>query len=499
MRPARVVLLVLGSLLALIGFGLLAGGGSLGWALATQRDDAGYFTTSTERFATESYAITSDKIDLGNPGPDDWWAEQDLATVRIIADNAGSGELFVGIGPEADVEAYLAGVAHDEVTDVEFNPFTVDYRREHPDGTTIPAVPTDQAFWVAQATGAATQSLTWDLEPGRWAIVVMNADAQQVVAADIELGGQVDYLVQIAIGLAIGGVVLLAIATAMIVGSVVRPVAAGPAAGTAAPVGAPLATPVVGPAVAPRSSPVRIEGHLDPALGRWQWLVKWFLAIPHFVVLAFLWVAFVVLTIVAWFAILFTGRYPRSIFDFNVGVLRWTWRVSYYATSALGTDRYPPFTLSAVDYPATLEIAYPERLSRGLVLVKSWLLAIPHLIIVGVLTATWSFGAGDDDGTRFLFGGGLLGILVAVAVIILLFTGRYPRGLYDLIMGVNRWEYRVIAYVALMTDEYPPFHLDQGGSEPALVESGARTTEPHATTELPPPLPPSAYPGSGNH
>jgi hypothetical protein len=218
----------------------------------------------------------------------------------------------------------------------------------------------------------------------------------------------------------------------------------------------------------PQQYPVRIEGQLDTELSRWLWLVKWILAIPHYIVLAFLWLTLLVLTIVAFFAILFTGRYPRGIFDFNVGVLRWTWRVAFYSYGALGTDRYPPFTLDDVpDYPARLEVAYPEQLSRGLVLVKWWLLAIPQYIVTGIFLGGGSYAAAqvDDWFWGIGFETGLIGILVLFAGVALLFTTRYPGGLFDFVVGLDRWVARVAAYVLLMRDEYPPFRLDQGGTE----------------------------------
>jgi hypothetical protein len=215
--------------------------------------------------------------------------------------------------------------------------------------------------------------------------------------------------------------------------------------------------------------PLRVSATLDQP-SRGLWLVKWLLALPHYVVLAFLWLAFFVLTVVAFFAILFTGRYPRSIFDFNVGVMRWSWRVNYYSYSALGTDRYPPFTLADdPDYPARLDVAYPARLSRGLVLVKWWLLAIPHYIVVALLVSGITWTTNDE---RWTFGSGLIPILVLVAGIILLFRGSYPASLFDLVLGLNRWVWRVSAYVSLMTDEYPPFRLDMGATDPSGSPAG---------------------------
>jgi hypothetical protein len=220
--------------------------------------------------------------------------------------------------------------------------------------------------------------------------------------------------------------------------------------------------------------PARVNARLDQPLSRWLWLVKWILVLPHYVVLVFLWLAFIVLSVVAGVAILVTGRYPRGIFDFNVGVLRWTWRVQYYAIGAFGTDRYPPFTLEDdPGYPAHFDVQYPERLSRGLVLVKWWLLAIPHYLVVALFI-------GGTGWAAYHFGG-LVSVLAVIAGVVLLFTGSYPGSVYDFVLGMNRWVLRVAAYAGLMTDEYPPFRLDMGGTEsvpePDHVARSAGTRE----------------------
>jgi len=198
------------------------------------------------------------------------------------------------------------------------------------------------------------------------------------------------------------------------------------------------------------SYPVTVRGELTKPPGRGWWLLKWLLGIPHYIILFFLWIAFVVVCIIAFFAILFTGKYPKGLFEFNTGVLRWTWRVSFYSYYALGTDKYPPFSLKPDDdYPADLEIEYPEKLSKGLVLVKWWLLAIPHYIVV----AFFQGGVGEQRGV------GLVSTLAIFAAIALLFTGKYPKDIFKLVVGMNRWSYRVAAYASLMTDRYPPFRL----------------------------------------
>ncbi|WP_414675392.1 DUF4389 domain-containing protein [Lentzea sp.] len=150
-------------------------------------------------------------------------------------------------------------------------------------------------------------------------------------------------------------------------------------------------------------------------------------------------------------------------------MLRWSWRVAYYTYGALATDRYPPFSLGEqADYPATLDIAYPERLSRGLVLVKWWLPAIPHYLIVGFLVGGGSYVAYRTGETAYN-SGGLVGLMALFAGVALLFTGRYPKGLFDFVLGMDRWALRVAAYAGLMTDTYPPFRFDSGGDEPGTT------------------------------
>ena len=154
--------------------------------------------------------------------------------------------------------------------------------------------------------------------------------------------------------------------------------------------------------------------------------------------------------------------------------------MSFYGYTALGTDRYPPFTLADVpDYPARLEIDYPEQLNRWLPLVK-WLLAFPQYILVGALVGSGyvvSISVQENSVISYSTPS-LIGACVLIAAIAMLFTTRYPPGLFDFAVGINRWGYRLLVYVSLMTDQYPPFRLDQGsidsegpGQPPAAMEA----------------------------
>lgn len=433
-RRDRILLVVVGAVITLLSVATLAGGGFLVWADANEKDADGFITLPEGRHETTAHAITSDDIELdADLG--------DIVTLRLDVESTSESAVFVGVGPRNDVQRYLRGGAPS-------------------------AAPGTEDFWVASADGPGRQTLEWGPARGDWTVVVMNADGSEGVSVEATIAAKSSWVFRGGVALLVGGAMGLLVGLALVVLGVVGPDRGShlDGAGRAAP-----------------GSPVQVEARLDPSLSRWMWLVKWLLLIPHLIVLVVLWVAFAVVTFVAFFAILCTTRYPRSLFEFNVGVLRWTWRVSYYGYNALGTDRYPPFTLGEVpDYPATLTVAYPERLSRGRVLVKWWLLAIPHYLVLALIGGAVGTGvSGADWEVPF---GGLLPLLVLVVGVALLFVGTYPRGLFDLIVGLNRWGYRVIVYASLMRDEYPPFRLDQGGTEPdngsASVTTATRGADP---------------------
>jgi hypothetical protein len=166
--------------------------------------------------------------------------------------------------------------------------------------------------------------------------------------------------------------------------------------------------------------------------------------VPHYPILIGLYLLYPLVTIAAGIAILFTGRYPRPLFDFNVGVLRWSWRLMNYRFPMNSTDKYPPFTLASVpDYPADLEVDYPESLTNRAVLLQRWLLGLPQIILC------WSLEP-------------FLQTLCVVNAVWLGCIGTINQGMFDLLMGIVRWRYRVAVYVSLMRDEYPPFRMDLG-------------------------------------
>jgi hypothetical protein len=193
------------------------------------------------------------------------------------------------------------------------------------------------------------------------------------------------------------------------------------------------------PPIAASDYPVRFDVEYPERLSRWKIFLKWLFAIPHLIIVYLLLAVAGILQFIAFFAILFTKRWPRGLFDFTVQIYRWTANVSAYALFLL-RDEYPPFSGDSGEYPVTLEVDYDENLSRWQIFVK-WLLAIPHYIVLLVLLVA-------------------VNVTVFIAFFAILFTGRYPRGLFDFAVGTMRWYVRVNAYAHwLMTDRYPPFSL----------------------------------------
>jgi hypothetical protein len=206
---ARTALIVVGVVVALVGGGALAGGGVALWA-ANQRDSDGFITAGPGRFNTDSYAISAPSVHVDVTGPDAFYDEDPLGEVRFQVVPAHSGgSVFVGIGRADDVAAYLGEVRHDEVSDFDTGPFSVTYGR-HPGGA--PSTdPTAQSFWVASDAGRGARTLTWNIAPGDWTVVIMNVDASAGIQVDVSTGAKIPFLgVLAATALGVGGMLLAA-------------------------------------------------------------------------------------------------------------------------------------------------------------------------------------------------------------------------------------------------------------------------------------------------
>ncbi len=195
------------------------------------------------------------------------------------------------------------------------------------------------------------------------------------------------------------------------------------------------------PASSGSDYPISLEFDRGLDVQNWRPLVNWLLAIPHWIVVSVL--AFVsgLLWIVSFFTVLFTQRNP--FVGFQAMFLRYEWRVSSYIYFM--RNEYPPFDFqtSAADNgldPAKVSVEDPEEMNRWLVFVK-WFLAIPHYIVLGFL-------------------GLAAGFVIIVAVFAVLFTGRWPDGMRNFVIGVRRWNARVLGYIVFLTDAYPPFTLE---------------------------------------
>lgn len=499
MRPLNWVLLVTGVLLTALGLTLTILALVLLSAEASQRD-AQYVTLDSKRYQSIGHAITAPSlvVELGEAESTALPPLSELASIQVrVRSVIPDQPIFVGVGDASEVAAYLDDVPQAAIGGMTWTnqkrlsgqwswQSDVHGQLQETEGSRSPSAPTEQDIWVASAVGAGTQELTFDLQEGQWTMVVMNDDATRPVWVDLQAGARTELLGLVNPGLLIAGAIgLLAGIPLLLFGAT----GLGRDIDQERPHQNKFAeAPAINPAFNDLPVyPLSFAGHLDSRLSRGLWLVKWLLAIPHYLVLALLWFALLFTTIAAGITILFTGRYPRSLFCFSVGVLRWNWRVGFYAYLALGTDQYPPFTLAPVDYPADLAVDYPAHLSRGLVLVKWWLLAIPHLIIVGVMIG--SFGVLGFVAFRNNTGGGLslLGVLLLIAAVALLFTGHYLPGIFALVLGINRWVYRVWTYTLLLRDEYPPFRLDQGPVDPPPRPEPIRpNTGPGTATPEPP-------------
>lgn len=218
MSAGRILLVVFGAILVLIGLGMLIGGGFVLWANAAFGTDDGFLRSNSINLARDSYAIVTEPVELDIRGG--WWSPE-AATIRIEAES--DEDVFVGIAEQDDVDRYLANVSHHEITRLEMHHRGEDIEYRHRPGEDAPAPPGEQDFWLASASGTGVQTLEWEVEDGVFLAVLMNADASQGVDADTRFALRAPWLFGIGVGLAVVGFILLVVGVIMIVFAARRP------------------------------------------------------------------------------------------------------------------------------------------------------------------------------------------------------------------------------------------------------------------------------------
>jgi len=213
-RTGPLAATVTGAIAAFFAVVLIAGGAALLWVSSHKTDAAGYYTTATHEYSTPTRALASDSIDVDADAPDWVLSSDTLGRVRIDPRPADSGKpVFVGIARTRDVGAYLDQVQHDEVTDVDVNPFTLDKTRRAGEGR--PAVPAAQTFWAASSSDG--RALDWKVRSGEWSVVMMNADGSPGVHVEAAVGAKVPFVRELGWWLMIPGIALGALALVLVV------------------------------------------------------------------------------------------------------------------------------------------------------------------------------------------------------------------------------------------------------------------------------------------
>jgi len=211
-RVGAVVALVMGLLLLVPG-GLLTALGTSGLIAEARRDDTGFVSSRTAQLSSSSAAVTLSDLDLDLDAEATAWIPERLREVRLRATSTDDEDVFIGIAPQAEVDAWLGPVAHDEIGTIQRG--TVDYRRH--DGRPDAGSPSDQTFWVASAEGTSTNEVIWPVENGRWAVVVAGADGAPGVAAAVDVSIRAPDLTAASAGVLAFGLVLLTTAIGLVI------------------------------------------------------------------------------------------------------------------------------------------------------------------------------------------------------------------------------------------------------------------------------------------